>query len=72
MPDINVPVRWQIAADEKAWARCHVGTVMMTLMSTLCSRRVHAAASVNGGWYCSVGHVSPIGRTRTAPDLMRN
>ena len=72
MPDINVPVRWQIAADESMRQVVKVGTVMAT-PDLAHSVHVEVHGLKPGRWYWyqfRVGNeVSPIGRTRTAPGL---
>ncbi|MEA5567018.1 alkaline phosphatase [Anabaena sp. UHCC 0399] len=72
MPSVNVPVRWQIARDEKMRQVVQRGTVLATPQL---GHAVHV--DVQGlepnSWYWyqfTVGsEVSPIGRTRTAPAL---
>lgn len=70
MPDANVPVRWQIAADESMRRVVKVGTVMAT-PDLAHSVHVDVRGLKPGKWYWyqfQVGNeVSPIGRTRTAP-----
>ncbi|UKO98969.1 alkaline phosphatase D family protein [Nostoc sp. UHCC 0870] len=72
MPPVNVPVRWQIARDEKMRQVVQRGTVLATPQL---GHSVHV--DVRGlephRWYWyqfQVGsEVSPIGRTRTAPAI---
>lgn len=72
MPDVNVPMQWQIAADENMRRVIKVGTVMAT-PDLAHSVHVDVRGLKPGQWYWyqfRVGNeVSPIGRTRTAPGL---
>ena len=70
MPPVNVPVRWQIAADENMKHVVKVGKAIAT-PDLAHSVHVDVRGLHPGQWYWyqfQVGNeVSPIGRTRTAP-----
>ncbi|MDZ8140873.1 MAG: alkaline phosphatase D family protein [Nostoc sp. DedQUE04] len=71
MPPYNVPVQWQIATDEKMRQVVHSGTQMATPeFGHSVHVEVQGLQPARWYWYqFRVGNeVSPIGRTRTAPN----
>ncbi len=72
MPPKNVPIKWQVALDEKMTKVVQRGTVIATPELSH-SVRVDVRGLKPERWYWyqfQVGkEVSPVGRTRTAPDL---